>query len=132
MVEKIVDDYYLNIDKVNSSDSWFSVKKKLKFVSKKGEIKEQLIPNEEQVSKDIIQEKEEKTIEPSTPKKEVFVISKKIPKKSIDFPSNQIETKKIEPTEERKVFKFRKIEPKKIEPIPKNTEKKATQFNKIV
>ncbi len=131
MVEKIVDDYYLNIDKTDSSDSWVSVKKKLKFVSKKGEIKEPVIPNEEQVSKDTIQEKEEKTIEPSTPKKEVFVTSKKTPKKSIEFPSNPIETKKVEPTEEKKVFKFRKIEPKKVEPIPQNTEKRSTQFNKV-
>ena len=129
MVEKIVDDYYLNIDKTDSSDSWVSVKKKLKFVSKKGEIKEPVIPDEEQVSKDTIQEKEEKILEPSIPKKEVFITSKKTPKKSIEFPSNPIETK-TENTEEKKVFKFRKIEPKKIEPVSQNNEKRISQFNK--
>jgi hypothetical protein len=35
MVEKIVDDYYLNIDKTDSSEKSVSVKKKLKFVTKK-------------------------------------------------------------------------------------------------
>lgn len=129
MVEKIVDDYYLNINKADSSEESVSVKKKLKFVPKKGEIKENVIPDEEQVSKDTIQEKEEKILEPSIPKKEVFVTSKKIPKKVIDFPSNPIETK-VENTEEKKVFKFRKIEPKKEEPVSQNTEKRATQFNK--
>jgi hypothetical protein len=100
------------------------VKKKLKFVSKKTETKDTIVTEKTSSS-------DKKSPISFEPKKEVFVTSKKTPKKSIEFPSTKVEPKKVEPIEEKKVFKFRKIEPKKVETFTKSTEKRTTQFNKI-
>ncbi len=128
MVEKIVDDYYLNINKQDSSESWVSVKKKLKFVSKKSELQEVVHSPEKQILDEPTQEKEEESIDSPKQIEEVFSTDKKVIKKVIEFASEPTVPNEVK--EEKKVFKFRKIEPKK-DIIPSQyNEKKETQFKK--
>ncbi|NDK07712.1 translation initiation factor IF-2 [Candidatus Gracilibacteria bacterium] len=108
MPENIVDDYYLNMNLENAGDSNNQVKKKIKFVSKKTEIKDTPISQESVVVEEKIIEKKEKTkvIKPTIEfAKEV---KKEIPKQTkVELPAENIVKE-----EEKRVFKFKKIEPK--------------------
>lgn len=108
MPENIVDDYYLNMNLENAWDSNNQVKKKIKFVSKKTEIKDTPISQESVVVEEKIIEKKEKTkvIKPTIEfAKEV---KKEIPKQTkVELPAENIVKE-----EEKRVFKFKKIEPK--------------------
>lgn len=135
MPEKIVDDYYLNMNLEQTWDSWTQVKKKIKFVSKKTENTEESIIIETPVSeeKTIVKKEKNKSIKPTiefskskTIKKEV--IEKKEEKEIVP------QAESVEPKEEKKVFKFKKIEPKekKVEEVRQNVSNFKKFDNNIV
>lgn len=126
MPEKIVDDYYLNMNLEQTWDSQTQVKKKIKFVSKKTEIKEDSPSTDTIILEEKPVIKKEKVIKKPTLeaiKKEIEEIPMeeiKQPKKTIEK-IEKIEEKPGEIKEEKKVFKFKKIEPRE--------EKKAVTDN---
>gem|GEM_PF-5877216 len=99
MTEKIIDDYYLNINQTDSADEKTSTKKKLKFISKKPTIDND---DTNDNSKKIII----KTPSPIIEKKEI----KEIKENKIIVKKN--EENNIKNTEEKKE-KIKKEEPKK-------------------
>lgn len=125
MPEKIVDDYYLNMNLDNSWNWENQVKKKIKFVSKKIETKENDSFDNLKVPEEKKEEKKEKvkiikpTIEFNKPT--IEEIKKVEPKEKKE---NNTEQKFVDPKEEKRFFKFKKVEPKeKKEEIKKETPK---------
>lgn len=111
MADKIIDDYYLNIDLPETGDDLSSKKKKIKLVAKKPlKIKSQ--ETNPEIDKSIEKKVEEK------PKKKV-ILQKNIEK---------VETT-IEKPEEKKVSKFKKVETKKEDVNKKSIEN--TKFKEI-
>lgn len=130
MTEKIIDDYYLNINQTDSTDEKTSTKKKLKFISKKpnadnnenNENSKKIIIKKTSTNIEIKEIKEKKVIikktEESTPKiiiegKKDNIIKEK-PKKTFSFNTS----KNIE--QETKKEKNNKTEHHETQPIKEN------------
>lgn len=125
MPEKIVDDYYLNMNLEETWESWTQVKKKIKFVSKKTENKQEEIPLETIVLEEKIIEKKEKS-KKNKPTLEFNKVDSFKEVKTVETIVEKEIKPSSDPKEEKKVFKFKKIEPK-VEKEPQH----APRFKKI-
>nr|MDD3720238.1 translation initiation factor IF-2 [Candidatus Gracilibacteria bacterium] len=120
MVDKnvIVDDYYSKVDSSSSQDEANQSKKKIKFVSKNKEVKHDTIVVEEDKKVHIKKNNENKLEEN---KVEVHTESKFKIKKVVEPVEKDLENQPVEEnTEEKKVFKFRKVVKEEEKPVKKH------------